>query len=198
MFRDKYGNNLTAVVFLKKIINRFLTILLEFQLYLLHFTGLIPSRSVRKIIYILCGLKINWSSTIYMGADFFRPSGIIIGKDTAIGKNCFLDGRAALSVGDHTDIASDVLIYNDQHNIHDPHFGNQFGEVHIGDYVFVGPRAIILPGVTIGKGAVVAAGAVVTKSIPPYEVWGGIPAKKIADREVKKLNYTIGRTMMFQ
>ena len=39
-----------------------------------------------------------------------------------------------------------------------------------------------MSGVTIGRGAVVAAGAVVTKDIPPYEVWGGVPAKKIKDR----------------
>jgi acetyltransferase-like isoleucine patch superfamily enzyme len=43
-------------------------------------------------------------------------------------------------------------------------------------------NATILPGVTVGKGAIIAAGAVVNRSVPPYEIWGGVPAKKIADR----------------
>ena len=138
------------------------------------------------------------SSTIYMGANFFNPIGITIGADTAIGDHCFLDGRAPLRIGDHVGIASQVLIYNDEHDIHSDNYGNSFGPVTIGNYVFIGPRAIILPNVTIGQGAVVAAGAIVTKDIPEFEIWGGVPAKKIADREVKKLDYKIGRAMWFQ
>jgi acetyltransferase-like isoleucine patch superfamily enzyme len=46
----------------------------------------------------------------------------------------------------------------------------------------IGVNATILPGVSIGKGAIIAAGAVVTKNVPAGEVWGGVPAKKIADR----------------
>jgi acetyltransferase-like isoleucine patch superfamily enzyme len=48
--------------------------------------------------------------------------------------------------------------------------------------VWVGYGATIMAGVRIGRGAIVAAGAVVTRDIPPYEIWGGIPAKKIIDR----------------
>ena len=47
---------------------------------------------------------------------------------------------------------------------------------------WIGANATVLKGVTIGKGAVVAAGAIVTKDIPAYEVWGGIPAKFIKKR----------------
>jgi len=90
------------------------------------------------------------------------------------------------------------MIYNDEHDIHDPNYSNSFGPVIIGDYVFIGPRSIILPSVKIGKGAVVAAGAVVTKDIPDFEVWGGIPAKKISDRNIKNPSYKLGRAMWFQ
>jgi len=60
--------------------------------------------------------------------------------------------------------------------------------VEIGDYAWVCSRSIILPGVKVGEGAVVACGAVVTKDVEPYTVVGGIPAKKIADRN-KNLEY---------
>jgi acetyltransferase-like isoleucine patch superfamily enzyme len=54
--------------------------------------------------------------------------------------------------------------------------------ITIEDDVWIGVNAVILKGVTIGKGAIIGAGAVVTKFVPPYEIWGGIPAKKIGQR----------------
>jgi len=61
--------------------------------------------------------------------------------------------------------------------------------VTIEDYVWIGHRAIIMPGVTIGRGAVVAAGAVVTKSVPPMSIVAGVPAKIIGQRH-SALKYT--------
>ena len=100
-----------------------------------------------------------------MWANFFQPRKISIGKGTIIGDHCFLDGRARLEIGDHVNIASQVLIYNSEHDLNDPEFKAIEKPVEIGDYVFIGPRVIILPGVKIGRGAVVAAGAVVTKDV---------------------------------
>ncbi len=192
------GQPITFSNLIPKIINRLQTIFLEFWLLVLRYVGYIPIHTIRKIFYILSGVNMPMSSTIYMGANFFNPRGISIGNDSAIGDHCFLDGRAPLKIGDHVGIASQVLIYNDEHDIHSDNYGNSFGPVTIGDYVFIGPRAIILPNVTIGRGSVVAAGAVVTKDIPELEIWGGVPAKKIADRQIKKFDYQIGRAMWFQ
>ncbi len=196
--QDRSGKTLTPSQIIEKSINRLNTIMLEFWLMILRFVGYIPIHTIRKLFYLVSGIKIAWSSTIHIGANFFNPDGITIGQDTIIGDHCFLDGRAPLSIGNHTDIASQVLIYNDEHNVHDPDFGNNFGAVTIKDYVFIGPRAIILPGVTIHKGAVVAAGAVVTKDVPAGEVWGGVPAKKITQRKIDDYHYQLGRAMWFQ
>lgn len=54
----------------------------------------------------------------------------------------------------------------------------------IGEYVVLFSNVVISPGVEIGDGAVIAAGAVVTRNAPAWEVWGGVPARKIGDREV--------------
>lgn len=195
---ETVGQKVNINNLLPKIFNRLLTILLEFWLLVLRIVGYIPIHTVRKIFYLISGVKIPFSSTIHLGANFFNPSGVSIGQDTIVGSNCFLDGRARLTIGSHVGIASDVLIYNDEHDINSSDYHNSFGPVTIGDYVFIGPRAIILPNVTIGRGAVVAAGAVVTKDIPEYEIWGGVPAKKINDRQNKDLHYRLGRAMLFQ
>jgi maltose O-acetyltransferase len=196
--KDRFGKNLDSQEISKKIINRLNTICLEFWLMILRFIGFIPIHFVRKFFYILSGIKMPLNSTIHIGANFFNPSNISIGEDTIIGDHCFLDGRAQLKIGNHVGIASQVLIYNDEHDINSPDYGNSFGPVTIGDYVFIGPRAIILPNIKIGRGAVVAAGAVVTKDIPDFEIWGGVPAKKISDRKIENPHYKLGRAMLFQ
>jgi maltose O-acetyltransferase len=133
-----------------------------------------------------------------MGCKFFQPRGVRIGIDTIVGNDAFLDGRAPLIIEDHVDIASEVMIYNSEHDIESEEFKAINEKVVIKDYVFIGPRAIILPGVTIGRGAVVGAGAVVTKDVEDFAIVGGVPAAKIGERKNKDLNYRLGRARLFQ
>ena len=196
--KDKAGKKLTTKEIIRKAINRLKAIDLDFDLMILRWVGCIPSHIIRLLVYQLAGIKIGRGSRIHMGANFFNPRGITIGNDTVIGDHCFLDGRAPLKIGSHTAIASQVLIYNSEHNIHSPSFEATEEPVTISDYVFIGARAIILPGIKIGRGAVVAAGAVVTKDVPPKIMVGGVPAKKIGERKVKKFNYQLGRARLFQ
>ena len=196
--QDRNGKQLDSGQIANKIVVRIQTICLEFWLMILRFVGFIPLHFVRKFFYLISGVKLKSDSTVHIGANFFNPSNVSIGHDTIIGDHCFMDGRAPLKIGNHVGIASQVLIYNDEHDINSPDYGNSFGPVEIGDYVFIGPRAIILPNIKIGKGAVVAAGAIVTKDIPENEIWGGVPAKKISDRKIDKPNYKLGRPMLFQ
>jgi len=196
--KDKYGRDLSAPEASRKILVRFYNYLLDLEIYLLEISGWIPFHSIRNNIYRLAGAKIGGGSTIHIGCRFYQPENISIGVDTSVGDRCFLDGRAKLSIGSHTSIASQVLIYNSEHDINDEWFGATEQPVAIGDYVFIGPRAVILPGVRIGDGAVIAAGAVVSKDVSKGEVAGGVPAKKIADRQLKDYHYRLGRHRLFQ
>jgi maltose O-acetyltransferase len=198
MFKDKTGRVLTLDEALTKIFARFANYILDFELYCLRCVGHIPFHSVRQLFYTLSGLKIGSGSAIHMWADFFQPKNIVIGKDTILGNKIFLDGRAPLIIGDHVDIASEVMIYNSEHDINDDGFKAREEQVKIEDYVFIGPRVIILPGVNIGKGAVVAAGAVITKDVPSFAIVAGVPAKVIGERKLKNLNYRLGHARLFQ
>jgi len=198
MFKDKTGKKLKPKEVILKITSRIKAICLEFHLMVLRWVGHIPSHCLRRFIYRLSGVKIGKGSTIHMWANFFNPKGVSIGADTIIGDHCFLDGRADLKIGNHTDIASQVLIYNSEHDIESEDFKAVLAPVEIGDYVFIGPRAIVLPGVKIGDGAVIGAGAVVTKDVFPFKIVGGIPASQIEERKLKNPHYHLGRPALFQ
>ena len=198
VFIDRMGRRLTPYDGLKKIIIRIENWWLDFWLFVLSLMTWCPIWTVRRWFFRISGLRIGKGSKLHVGALFFRPRGVKIGEGTIIGYRAFLDGRNRLEIGNHVDIASEVMIYNSEHDIHSEDMLAIEEPVKIEDYVFIGPRAIILPGVTIGRGAVVAAGAVVTKNIPPLAIAGGVPAKVIGKRKIKKLNYRLGRSRLFQ
>lgn len=103
-----------------------------------------------------------------------------------IGRRCNI--APLVRIGRYTMFASDVAIVGDDHRWHDPETPIQFaGRPHqrstsVGRDVWIGHGAVIMRGITIGDGSIVAAGAVVTRDVPSYEVWAGIPAKRIRDR----------------
>lgn len=95
-----------------------------------------------------------------------------------------------MEIGDNVNISSHVQLIIGNYLVDDPYFKDTYLPIKIGNRVWIGTRVIILSGVTIGDGAVIGAGAVVTKNIPPYTVWGGVPAKYIKDRN-KNLKYEL-------
>jgi len=198
MLKDKYGKKLTTEQLANKLTNRISAILEETALWFVHCLSNVPSHTFRRLLYGLIGIKIAKKSVIHRGTTLYCLGGIQIGSDTIVGEKATLDGRGRLTIGNHVDIASEVMIYTSQHNLNDSDFRAQIAPVSIADYCFIGPRAIILPGVTIGKGAVIAAGAVVTKNVAEKEIVAGVPAKPIGKRLLDNFNYFLGRARLFR
>jgi len=197
VFLDRMGNTMSFSSGLNKIVVRIQNIFLDFWLMVLNWVTWCPFWTVRKLFFLASGVGLAKQAKLHCGVRFFKPSGVSVGQGTIVGFGTFLDGRAPLVIGEQVDIASEVMIYNSSHDINSDDMRATEKEVTIGDYVFVGPRAIILPGVTLGRGAVVAAGAVVTKDVPAKTIVAGIPAKVVGERK-SKLNYRLGRSRLFQ
>jgi maltose O-acetyltransferase len=145
----------------------------------------------QKIRYILarqmCS-EIGKNVQIRPGAIIGNGSNLQIGDYSKIGINCRIQCGSLLKIGDYVAIASDVQIIDVNHNFERTDIPimkqgwNKPKSIVIEDDVWVGARCIILPGVKIGKGSIIGAGSVVTKSVPPYSIVGGNPAKVIKSR----------------
>ena len=82
--------------------------------------------------------------------------------------------------------------------MNNPNFVDYYRPIIIDDHVWIGSRATILPGVTIGRGAVVMAGAVVTHNVEPFAVVGGVPARKVRERELTDPQYSLNFRPLFE
>jgi acetyltransferase-like isoleucine patch superfamily enzyme len=156
-----------------------------------------PSHIIRKFFYRhIMNFKIGNKSYIFMGVTFDTRSNFKIGNNSVVNKNCRLDNRGGLFIGSNVSISEDVQILTADHDHQSIKFEGRTNSVTICDYVFIGTRAIILPGVILGKGCIVCAGAVVTKSVGKNEMVAGVPARTIKKR-IENYNYTVNYCRLF-
>jgi acetyltransferase-like isoleucine patch superfamily enzyme len=158
-------------------------------LFLNNIISPFPSHTIRKAFLQFKGAKISDHTIIYGGCEFRYPKGLVIDSGSSIGHRTVLDARMGLTIGKNVVFATEVMIWTLHHDYNDINFASIGAPVQICDYVWLGSRSIVLPGITIGEGAVIAAGSVVTKNVKPYSVVGGIPAKVISERIRHNYNY---------
>lgn len=120
----------------------------------------------------------------------------MIGNNSIVNQKVRIDTRGGVIIGDNVSISADVQILTADHDIMSRTFEGHSGSVLIGDFVFIGTRAMILKGVSLGKGSVVCAGAVVTKNVDDFSVVAGVPAREIYKRTTA-LDYTIKYWRLF-
>ncbi len=142
-----------------------------------------PSARLRKLFYQRV-MQVEMAPGVFIHSGLWLDCRrqLVIGENSVINQRCRLDARGYITIGKNVSISPEVHIITADHDISTDDIGGRNRPVKIEDFVFIGSRATILPGVTIGEGAVVAAGAVVTKSVGPRELVAGIPARKIGMR----------------
>ena len=133
-------------------------------------------------------VKMNGHVSVTFAARYSDAPTLTIGDDTGIGHlSSFIVGKS-ISIGNHCRIAGNVWVFDSSGHPTDPTArlagaaaaDSEVRPVRIEDNVWIGARATIFPGVTIGTGSVVSGGAVVMTDVPPYTVVAGNPARKVA------------------
>lgn len=132
-------------------------------------------------------------SAARLGKDVFipgdlivkKPSKLSIGERTYVSRGCFFDCKGGLEIGRDCHISTGCVIYTHDHDINEKlPFGKEVPKpVKIGDYVWIGAAARIVPGVTIGNGAVIGFGCLVTADVGEGEIVGSPAARVLKTRD---------------
>lgn len=156
----------------------------EFWLYVCNrWVSCIPSHTFRLWFYrSVMDFTIGSKSTILMDCKFDCKGGFVVGENSVINANCRLDNRGGIVIGNNVSISQEVCLLTADHDLNSPTFEGRTKAIVIEDYVWVGTRAMILPGCVIGKGADAAASTPTTKEILSYTVVAGVPAEIIKSR----------------
>ena len=155
----------------------------------LRLTGKVPGNSVRLFIYRrVFGMKIGRGVRIEGNCTIWGPRRISIGHGTVINRDVVLDGRFPLTIGSHVSVAVRSMLLTLEHDLCDANLRPIGAAVSVGDRVFMGACALVLPGVSIGYNAGVAAGAVVTKDVDACSIVAGVPARPVGHRP-RNLDY---------
>ncbi len=148
-------------------------------------------------VIVEAGVLVFHPETVHIGNNVYLGHNTIlkgyfssqfhIGDDTWIGQGCFLHSAGGIRIGRAVGVGPMVKILTSTHRDDARELPVlaaelEFAAVTIADGADIGVGAIILPGVTVGEGAIVGAGSTVTKDIPPYEVWAGVPARHLRSR----------------
>lgn len=150
-----------------------------------------PRQIGGTVIRRLCGValldKMANGSKINENVHLGKGVGLSLGHNSYLGRNCFLALDSKITIGDNVMVGPQVMIFTANHGLQ-PDYPMieqpiKRAPVEIQNDVWVGARAIILPGVSLGHGSVVGAGAVVTKSVEPYAIVAGVPAKQVNSRK---------------
>ncbi|HSY22759.1 MAG TPA: acyltransferase [Polyangiaceae bacterium] len=145
---------------------------------------------LRSAVVRRMGFQIG-EGTVFLGTPEF-PRGslelapLTIGRDCVVGVGCAFDLAEAITVGNGVNIGHQTLILTATHELgpREHRAGTIIKKpVTVEDGAWIGPRCIVLPGVTIGKGAVVAPGSLVNKDVAPHTRVGGTPIKLVDSLE---------------
>lgn len=165
----------------------------------------IPSFAVRHWWYRrVLGWNLHPRASVLMGQQVqmagLRTSGarVSIGEGTVINRGCLLYTTGGLVIGKQVSVSAGVWLVTGTHDLNAADFPARFHPIVIGDYAWIGARATVLAGTTIGEGAVVMAGAVVTRDVEPYTIVGGIPARPVGARALRNPAYDLNFRPLFE
>jgi acetyltransferase-like isoleucine patch superfamily enzyme len=140
-------------------------------------------------VVIGSGCNIQSNTTFWVQSPYIKSNKISIGDNVFIGRNTEFNCCDSITIGNNCLIASSTVFVDSSHTFAKDELIAEQPSIRKGiiieEDVWIGTGSKILYGVRLGKGCIIGAGAIVNKSVPPYEIWAGVPARKIGERKNK-------------
>jgi putative colanic acid biosynthesis acetyltransferase WcaF len=147
--------------------------------------SILPLSGVRRVLLRLFGARVGAGVVIKPGLRVKYPWHLSIGDHSWMGEDCWIDNLVDVSIGANVCISQGAYFCTGNHDWSDPAFGLIVKPISIEDGAWVGARAFIAPGVSLGRESVAAAGSIVSRNIPACEIHAGNPAKFVRTRPVR-------------
>jgi acetyltransferase-like isoleucine patch superfamily enzyme len=147
---------------------------------------LVP-RLVRTALYRFAGLDVAWGAVVYPRVYIRHKGSLHIGRGSTINQRCYFENKVAISLGEFCGVGPDVLFITTSHEWDDPLVRAGRGTalpIRVENGTWIGARATVLGGVTVGEGCVIGAHAVVNRSTAPHGLYAGLPGRRMRDLPV--------------
>lgn len=151
------------------------------------FVRWLPKPFFRWHVFLLkiFGCKVNGSPYIAPTCRIYAPWLLTIGDKSGLGSRSEIYNLGPVTIGQNVTIAQYCYLCNGTHDLTDERLPLVVGNMQIDNKVFIGARALILPGLHIKEGCIIGAGSILTKDTDPWSIYAGNPAKFIKKRELK-------------
>lgn len=140
---------------------------------------------LRLLALKIFGAKVYGRPFIFSSARIYAPFNLELHDHACVGPLTNIYSLGKIVLRKRSVISQECMLCGGTHDLASLEMPLLVGDIEVGEDVFIGARAIVLPGIVIGDGAVVGAGAVVTNDVQPWTVVGGNPAKFIKMRTIK-------------
>ncbi len=148
----------------------------------------VPGTAHRAFLLRLFGAVIGRGVTMKPGLRVKFPWRLRVGDDSWLGEDCWIDNLAPVVIGNNVCVSQGAYLCTGNHNWSDPAFALVVKPITLQDGSWVGARCLVGPGVTFEESAVAVAGSIVARSLGPYEIHGGNPARFLRRRNLQPLS----------
>ena len=168
-------------------------------IFLNYFVANIPCWHIRKIFYLLHGMKIGKKTRINMKTIVYAPWKIRIGNNSIVNEHALLDGRGHLIIGDNVSVSMYSILYTASHYSWSLEFEYYTKKTTLHDGVWIGARAVVMPGSEIMDHSIIAANSVYSGGVSEArKVYRGNPAEVCSDRRISEREVHLKTIMFFK
>lgn len=141
-----------------------------------------PLHGWRGLVLRAFGARLGASCHIYPGARIWAPWNLVCADVVTVGDGAEIYNPSPITLESHAIVSQGAFLCGASHDHGDPTFPMISAPIRIGPYAWIGARAIVRMGTSVGEGAILGLGSVATRDLDPWSIYAGNPARRVAGR----------------